>query len=80
MKKFENAKELNELEVAMVAGGDLPTIFNPGNPNPGNPYEQSNETPVPEKPETPEPGPMGRQATFEEDQKEALNLHLNWGR
>ena len=70
MKKFENAKELNELEVAKVAGG-VPIL------HPGHHYDPPPAAPA--EPETPEPGPMGRQATFEEDQKEALNLHLNWG-
>ena len=78
MKNLENAKVLNEVEINEVTGGDgLPTIFNPGDPNPGNPFEPRNETPVPEKQETPEPGPLGRQATFEENQQAALNLHFS---
>lgn len=78
MKNLENAKVLNEVEINEVTGGDgLPTIFNPGDPNPGNPLEPRNETPVPENPETPEPGPLGRQATFEENQQAALNLHFS---
>ena len=80
MKNLENAKVLNEVEINEVTGGDgLPTIFNPGDPNPGNPYGQTNATPVPEKPAQPEPapGPMGQQATFEENQQAALNLHFS---
>ena len=30
MKNMENLNVLNEMEMAKVAGGDLPTIFNPG--------------------------------------------------
>ena len=30
MKNMENMKALDEIELVKVAGGDLPTIFNPG--------------------------------------------------
>ena len=30
MKDLKNMKELNEVEVEKIVGGDLPTIFNPG--------------------------------------------------
>ena len=78
MKKFENVKELNELEVEMVAGGDLPTIYNPGN----NDYEPNVSEPVfpqftPE-PEKPEPGRTGRQASEKEEQEAALDIFFNF--
>ena len=71
MKILENAKELNELEVEKVAGG-VPII------HPGHHYDPPSAEPA--EPETPDPAPTGRQATFEENQQAALNLHLNWGR
>ena len=69
MKNLENGKALNEVEMKAVAGGGSGLTF----------YSPSSQ-PAPAEPETPEPGPMGRQATFEENQQAALNLHLNWGR
>ena len=72
MKNLENKKELNELEVEMVAGGFEPDFYSHG------PF--FNSEPEPAEPENPEPGPLGRQASFEEDQKAALKVHFNFGR
>ena len=73
MKNLENKKELMEEEAEKVAGG-LPYII------PHHfPITQPSEPEEPQKPAEPEPapGPMGQQATFEENQQAALNLHFS---
>ena len=69
MKDLENKKELNELEIGKVSGGGSGLTF----------YSPSSQ-PVPAEPGNPEHGPLGRQASQEEEQQAALNLHFNFGR